>query len=76
MATRRVTTENAPLPDFFETRKDLSGVLSVPPQGVKPEKCRESEGIQRMIGDRNVNRREGLRGFLILSCCLSDRGRV
>ena len=30
-ATRRVTTENAPFSDFCETRKDQSGVLSVPP---------------------------------------------
>jgi len=26
--TRRVTTENAPLPDFFETQKEWSGLLA------------------------------------------------
>ena len=31
VATRRVTTENAPLPGFCETRKDAPGVLAVPP---------------------------------------------
>ena len=29
--TRRVTTENAPSPDFFETQKEWSGLLYVTP---------------------------------------------
>ena len=32
VAARRATTEKALLPDFFETRKDLSGFLAVPPE--------------------------------------------
>ena len=32
VATRWVTTENAPLPGFCETRKDAPGLLAVPPQ--------------------------------------------
>ena len=31
VATRRVTTENAPLPGFCETRKDAPGVLAGAP---------------------------------------------
>ena len=31
VAARRITTENALFSDFRETRKDHSGVLSVPP---------------------------------------------
>ena len=36
VAARRVTTENAPLPDFFETRKDLSELLEGPSQEREP----------------------------------------
>ena len=31
VATRRVTTENAPSPGFCETQKDAPGVLAVAP---------------------------------------------
>ena len=44
VATRRVTTENAPLPGFCETRKDAPGVLAVPQQGREAKKFRKSCG--------------------------------
>ena len=34
VAARRATNENAPLTDFFETRKDPSGPLAVPPNNM------------------------------------------
>ena len=36
VATRRVTTENAPLPGFCETRKDAPRVLAVPSKRPPP----------------------------------------
>ncbi len=35
VATNGVTTENAPMPGFCETREDAPGVLAVPPMYIK-----------------------------------------
>ena len=49
VATREVTTENAPLPGFCETRKDAPGVLAVPPPC--GEATKKTDFFRQIVGN-------------------------